>query len=517
MAKPTLWTGGRLVRIAVLAVSGILQATAAMIAASAGSTLLIGGASDDRRGVLVATVMIAAAGLFALRVLQRRLAERVALGYVAELRSGLISHVLRLPAASKTTGSGLVMTRVVNDLTAIKNWIAAGLATALTSVFVCLGVLGFLWLRNPNLAILLAPAVGLWLVIAAATLRPLNRHIRESRRQRGRIATRAARVLSARLSLLLHGRHGQIVRRFDRLSSRLNGSLVARATFSGVIRGAGDLLFPAVALTAAVIAVAAPIDLGASELALVVFGAGILAAQLTTTGTAAEYWLAHRVAMTRLDRVFAQPAIDHRPERAGRRGARPEPNIVVRDTRTDLAFEASAGEVIALTELRADRVRDLFQRLCRIAPPAGLEISLGGKPMAAYTPAEWWRHVALVSDTLPLTHTDPVRAALAGARASEPSNASDVLVKFGIAIGDGEPQGRTFTTRKTAALRAARAVLRHADLVLVDDPVVAGDEEILTTLLDCLAESKTIVVIGQRTDSARHRIRTVAAVEAEPA
>ena len=97
MSIPALWTWRRILQLAGLAAIGLLQAAAALAAAILGSRLLTMDGDQEYQNYLPAGVALATILLIVSRVLQRRYAEKFALGYVAELRTAFMSHVLRMP------------------------------------------------------------------------------------------------------------------------------------------------------------------------------------------------------------------------------------------------------------------------------------------------------------------------------------------------------------------------------------------------------------------------------------
>ena len=190
------------------------------LVAVAGSRLVM--QPENFAEILVAAVLAGAAGIIALRIVQRRLSEGFALDYVKDLRVALISHVIRMRIDTKPMRFGLIMTRLVNDMSAIKLWLASGLVSIIVAGSVLLTIAAYLAVSKPGVLLALVPAIGFWLVCILICIRPLNGRIRESRRLRGKLAAKSGGLVSGRLSLLLFGRHGPATRSVERHSMRLN-------------------------------------------------------------------------------------------------------------------------------------------------------------------------------------------------------------------------------------------------------------------------------------------------------
>lgn len=519
MSIPVLWTGRRLLQLAGLASIGAVQAASALAVAFAGSRLLTGADRPDLRPALLAVVVGGTTLLILARVLQRRYAEAFALGYVTELRTALISHVVRIPADTRRLRSGLVMTRVVNDLSAIKLWLASGLVAIAVAGAMLATIIALLSRFEPALAVLFALAFCLWAVPTLLCLRPLNKRIRESRRRRGRIAARAGSILNARLTLLGFGRHGPVVRGMERRSVRLNKALVGRATFSGLMRSSGDLIFPAVVLFASGFVFSAPgWSMDAVSLGVLAMTTGLLSAHLSSVALGMEYRLAHRVAMERLKTVLALPAIEL-DRGGGLEETQDAPclridNMPVGPLERPVSLSAAPGERVALTGLSDAETADLVLKVSRVKSKGGGGLFLFGKESASIRPRKWLRRIAPISPGFPLVKGSVATNAALGAPSDiDKEEVQRVLSAFGIteheAMLEVREDGRLLDV-PAHAVRAARAVLRRSALVLIADPDLTGDTEMFKSLLLELARRDvTVVVAGHPPRDLTERFRSV--------
>lgn len=504
MTLPALWTPRRLLALAGLAALGVLQAVAALGMAIAGSRLL----TDPSASVAVSFgVGGGAVGLVLLRVLQRRFAEAFALGYVAELRAAFMSHVIRQPVDSAGLRFGLIMTRVVNDLTAIKLWLASGLVAGLVAVAVLMTIAVYFWATDPALAFALLPALVLWCVCVGACVRPLNSRIRESRRQRGRIAAFAGGLLSARLTLLINGRHGASMRSLSRRVTRMNTALIGRATYSGVLRSAGDLIFPAVALGLGLGLLGferGSID--AERLGVLVIATGVIATHASAMALAVEYRLAHAIAMIRLTAVMRRPALALEKGQARLKRKAGGRRLAVNDVRLSkenetISFVAEPGDEVALVSASKQRLTELARTIVRLTELHDGRLSIDGIASADVSRRDWWRAVTLVSPELrapPATLGDNI--GLGAPSHLGVNERCRVAARFNLPPDllldrireDAPPQGK-----RAIAIRAARAVLRQASIVLVDDPELIEAQDLFTVFRDELESAGVTLLVTQ--------------------
>ncbi len=497
---PRLWTSRRCLGLAGLLAIGLLQAMAGIAAAIAAVRLLTG--NDTSPGWLTAAVLGSATTIVVLRVLQRRWAEQFALRYVKELRLALLSHVLRMPADGDTMRFGLVMTRVVNDFSAVRLWLANGLISILVAGVIVGTVLVYLAATGTGAMAALAPALILWLALLLAFCAPLNRHVVESRRLRGRIAATAGSVLKGRMTYLAFGRHGALMRKFGRQTDRMNSALIARASFSGLLRALSDLVLPVTAVSLALAAV------GASDpemLGVLILVTGIVVTQLNAVAMAVEYRLAHRIAVTRLEAIFRRPTLmltdsTARLKRTGRGRDLEIDGLAVPGSDAMLSFGVKAGEQVAVTGMSNEETQAVFLRIAGLSARGGGVVRLDGEPATDFSRRDWLRCVCLVSPLLPPV----VGTLMKGVSLGNPSRLPDaererICGRFGLTpeVLQTRLRDETGTAHGTAAaIRAARCLLRGASVVLVDDPDLQRDTAQLTCFLEELALQGTTVILS---------------------
>jgi ABC-type multidrug transport system fused ATPase/permease subunit len=534
MSPPQLMTRRRCVKLGLLVLNGVLQAVAALAIAAVGSRFLA--AYTESSGAVDATTRLAAdpdtfwtmtgglilssAGLVVLRVLQRRAAEAFALDYVRALRSVLFAHVLALPKSNPKLRYGLVMTRLLNDLSAVKLWLAYGLASLLVSIAVILPVVAFLALEYPAIAAGLIPGITLWALIVMVSVSPLRQAIQESRRRRGKLASFAGSALTSRLALQHLGRSGATIRTIERLSDRLNAALVRRATLAGLLRSAGELLYPAMILCLAVLigsGSAAAMDAPLLGFSLVL--TGLVAVQLNSAALAADYRLGHREAMRRIEAILSEPTVDYGEKKTEGSGASarrgegqrlqvehvlPVDSAGEKGARQSFTIDVAPGEIVWLDAQNAARRSRLFEMIAGLEPLETGDIRIEDISIRDADLRQWRRAVTLISPAIPLVRGSLDDNLLLGA----PSSTTESLLmetKTLFELG-AEYNGTLVDIRDDtridpivlARIRAARGLLRSASIVLVDDPLVQDTAEILEPLIATLAMRGTTVLINTR-------------------
>ncbi|MEL6219532.1 MAG: hypothetical protein AAFR79_13870 [Pseudomonadota bacterium] len=248
---------------------------------------------------LAAGLGVLATGLVALRVQELRDAERLGLDYVSEVRMRLFDGLVE----GRGTAHGIAMSRLMNDLSALRHWVGLGLARSFSAALAFCGCAGAAALMSEaHLAIILGPAV-LVLCAGCATLIPLAARVREVRRRRGKLARLLGESLLSLPDLQRQDAARSVRRRVARWSAKLNDALFDRIRIASVLRVLPDAMLP----MAMIGAVAWGDGLGGGKLGVILL-AGLAAGPLAQGLRAAEYRIAFSVARERLSPGLASKA-----------------------------------------------------------------------------------------------------------------------------------------------------------------------------------------------------------------
>lgn len=303
---PSLWNGIRRRYLVLLTVAGLAQAVLAGVAAHSLARALHRGTSTT---VLVLSCFLGLAAVLVglLRVAERVLAEKLSQDYVHELRMALLRRII---ADGSVRSLGVAVTRTSNDLTAVKNWVALGVASLAVGVPLLIGTAGALAFLSPVLAIGLLVPVALFIAAMAALTGPTFERSRRVRTVRGRLSGHIGDATLGIHAIRSAGGAERELGRLDRLSRELVAAQVERARYAGLMRGsaaAGTGLATAGVVMASVWASTPPSTVAAA-LSLV----GFAATPVNELGRVAEYRQAHRAAR----RVIAPAALAAHPAHA---------------------------------------------------------------------------------------------------------------------------------------------------------------------------------------------------------
>ncbi|MEL6768886.1 MAG: hypothetical protein AAFP17_17025 [Pseudomonadota bacterium] len=283
---PRILAGQRRGLFARLLANGACQAGGALAL-----PLLLSG-SGGLGAIELAGGLALLAGLqIALRVQELRDAERLGLDYVAEVRLRLFDGLVE----GRGTAHGVAMSRLMNDLSALRQWVGLGLARSVSGVLAFAGCAGAAALMSPaHLGVILLPAVFV-LGAGAVVLLTLAAKVREVRRRRGKLARLLGENLLSLPDLGQPREARAARRRVARASGRLNDALSARIRAASVLRVLPDAVLP----LSLIGAVAWGLGAGGGQLGVVLL-AGLAAGPLTQLLRAAEYRIAYTVARERL-------------------------------------------------------------------------------------------------------------------------------------------------------------------------------------------------------------------------
>lgn len=299
LGLPKLLSGVRRRYFVSLLLVGLGQAGAAGVTVALVSRGL---EASTTRAKVVAVLLLAMAAVTIgwLRSRERLLAERLGQDYVHEIRLLLVRRALD----GRSAGSlGVTLTRASNDLNAVRNWVALGIAPTAVAVPLLLGCTVVLGVLHPALAIaVLAPLAVLGLVLLV-TRRQAYEESRRVRRERGRLAGHLADTLTATTAIRSAGGGYRELRRVNQRSAEVVQAAVDKARVVGRIRGAAASA--AGIATAAVIAASMLAELNGSALAAGLTVVGLLAAPVQDLGRVAEYRQSYRAARRALAPALA--------------------------------------------------------------------------------------------------------------------------------------------------------------------------------------------------------------------
>lgn len=292
---PAILSGPRRSIFARLLANGVLQAALAFAV-----PLCLVPADPGALAPAWAAVLLGAVGLVlvGLRMAELGDAERLGQSFVAQSRMAVFDGLI---AGTTRSSHGVAMTRLMNDLTALRNWVGLGLVRGMVAALSLAGALAAAVLLAGPMALAVAgPTLGV-LALAALVYRSLADRVGRVRRVRGRLADRLSRALLRRERELARDGGLRARARVQRASDDLGVALGRRMQVIALLRAAPESVVPLAVAIALVMGAETP---DATQVGIVLL-AGLAAGPLRVLARAVEYRVAFVVARDRL-----APALD---------------------------------------------------------------------------------------------------------------------------------------------------------------------------------------------------------------
>lgn len=485
----------------------------------------------------LAIIAVAGSAIALLRWWEHVEAERLGQNYAAALRTVLFAHVAHLPAGPLAQRrSGGLSLRFVGDLTAVRAWVAQGVARGIAAAVVIpvLAVVLFHLDHRLALGVVIPLGVGLLLMLALGPL--LLRAHRRLRRRRARLAV----DMTERLPMAPHLRHlGRLDLEQARLGRRSDDMIAAslhRQRRSALLKSLPDACAGVAA--AAVLGLALinglPGALAAGSLA----ATGMMIAQMRELAGVWDRYCAWQAAKARCAALLALPTVCAPEVCAPERAAVPASPAPLAESTTHRTRATSSGAVAPQAlAVRFDAVRHgaLGPLSFEVSPGAKIGITGGngsGKStllrLAAGLDVPDHGHVVTDAPALSQGETPPGEAPQQPARvmlldASSPLLAGSlrkaltlgvrprpgdaairrlarrfgltpVMARLGGLDGRIAEGGRNLSAGECRRILVARAALADPDLLLLDETDDAMDEAGRRMIRRWLRDSRATVL-----------------------
>lgn len=495
---PRLLTGGRRGLFALLVCAGFGQAALAGTTAISMPRLLQ--AAPGERWFWLAIMLATAGCVGGVRVAEWVLAEKLGQDYVHELRIGLLTAAL---AEGRRPSLGTTIARATNDLSAVRNWIAWGIAPMAGGLPLIAGVLVVLAALHPALAAaVVTPILALGAVLGLLA-RMAYARARTVRRARGRLAAQVSDAVAAESAIRAGGGVHRELKRIDQLSGRVRATAVRRARVAGYLRGSA--VSTAALATLGVVVVGTGFGIPHALIATAITVVGVLVAPVHDLGRVVEYRQSYLAARRVLAPALARDLPEPRAVPAGE--VRAPAEVHVHELWVDGAVPGLAAAPGARVVLRGspERISAVLGLLAGIGTTARGWVRVSGHYLDDLPAVQRRRHVGYAARGLALERGTIARAV----RYRRPEQEGAVMPDLD-AVGIGErvralPDGERTKLRRggeplsipeRARLQLARA--RHGTpplLVLdhIDDELGAGGTDLLRTLL---ADYPGVVVLA---------------------
>ena len=467
---------------------------------------------------IVALTVLAGALGFADELLAAWVGERFVLG----VRARLYEHLQQgSPDALDRRRLGDVLARLTSDVQAIESFLLGGLAEALGAVFRILLFGGALFLLSWDLALVSLLVVPLFWLSAQRFSRLVRHASREKRRRSGSLGAVAEEGLSNLGIVQALGREQTELERFRRENEGIVSAELAATRLRGVFAPVTDLL----ELTGAMLVLAwgtwalseGRITLGGllAFLAYLAFlyrpvrDLGQLSSTVFSAAAAAE-----RV----VELLDEEPAVTQRP---GARRLAPARGLVELDAVTfhyagrprpaldRVSLRVEPGETLALVGRSGAGKSTVAKLLLRFHDPDGGALRLDGHDLRELELGSLRENIAwLPQETLlfDASMTQNVAYGRAGATAEEVIAAARAagLDRVAETMPEGldtriGQKGRKLSGGQRQRIGIARAILRDAPVLVLDEPTTALDGESVQELLETLrrlADGRTTIIVS---------------------
>jgi ATP-binding cassette, subfamily C, bacterial CydD len=454
---------------------------------------------------------------------------------MAELRSRLMRHLLtERPGALQDERSGELAAAAVQGVDALEAYFARYLPQAVLAVCAPLMILAWVLPRDWQAAAILAVTAPLIVVFMVLIGRLTERTTRRRWRRLARLSAHFLDLVGGLQTLRAHGRAAAQAR-----SIEASGESYRHETMKTLRIGfLSALVLELLAmLGVALVAVTVGVQLASGDLGLT--------AGLTVLILAPELYMPLRrlgaqfhasadgiAGAERIFELLDRPAVVAMPSLA--RPA-PDPSLAplrltgVRfshpgreETLHGIELELAPGETVALTGPSGGGKSTLISLLLRLAEPQAGRIECGGVDLREVDLDQWRRRISWVPQRPTIfsgTIAENVRLpepAAGEERVLEAVERAGLLelvrsLPEGLAtrVGDG---GRHLSAGQAQRLALARAFLRDAPLLLLDEPTANLDletERAVAAAVERLAAGRTALIVAHRPELARCADRVV--------
>ena len=506
----------------------------------------VGIASGDRSYIWKMTGVLAAFAVVGLAcaLTAQYFAARAAVGFSTALRSALFRHIQGLSyRETDRAGTSTLITRMTSDVNQVQSGINLTLRLLLRSPIIVAGAVILAFTVDVRGALVFAVAVPLLAIVVFAILLagfPLYRRV-----QRGldRVTGLTRENLTGVRVIRAFRREDEEVERFGKANREHRRVQTLVGNLSALMNPL-TLLIVDGGLIALLLVGAIRVDSGAMTTGAVVALTNYMAQILTELVKFANTVITVNKALACADRISAVLDTPVGMEKA--EGDLPAPadvaDLAVAFRGVSLTYAGNAapslcgvdlsvgrGEVVGVIGSTGSGKTSLVNLIPRFYDATEGAVYVDGRDVRAWDPEELRQQIAVTPQNAVLFR-GTVRSNLLWGNenatdeelwaALEAAQAKDFIErKEGGLDAPVAQNGRNFSGGQRQRLTVARALVRHAPILILDDSASALDyatEAALRSALRDLPEKPTVFIISQRTASIRHADRILVLEEGSP-
>lgn len=453
--------------------------------------------------VELAAVMVAALGIYALKIIEAGDAEQLGQRYVTSVRLRILKRLVRFSGKQGNPQGryGLTMTRLTSDLNSLRNWVAFGVARGSVALTSLIGLTVIVATLSKAIAAVFLLWIAMVLGISFFLTRALRQHVQISRRQRGRLANVVGDlVLSARESRLL-GRSARDMQRVQKQSTRVRHAMSKRTLYSQALR-----MLPTTSLPMSWVGILFFVpDVSTESFVTSLLMFSLAANSLAQLARAIDYRINFIEGRLRIREVLAVKRIRESTqaiELAAHKSIGFDVKLIPSETGTELGFHVEAGSKVCLGQFAAQAVR-IFTALTRVEARKDTAVELNGSRIENYTlhslhsGVQWvnpefrfregdvWNNLAYVTDDVEAIE---IALLLCGLHASDE-------------LPDGPATQNIYSLPQSiqARIRLARAVVLRPGLLLISEKILWQQPTLLRYLIGTIEWLGCTVVLAENT------------------
>jgi ATP-binding cassette subfamily B protein len=478
----------------------------------------------------LAIVLIAVVG-GVLSYLQASLTSRIGNQMVYHLRRELFGHVQRLSLAFHTRArSGELLTRIAGDISAVREIFTESVLTVLPHLLFFGGTLAIMFALNVRLSLIVVITFPILLANLWYLYRRAKSSAKRQRKKEEKLATRLSEVLATVSLVQAFGRETYEQERFDTegieyLDESMRNARIEAAATRGVE------IISAMGTSAVVLFGSLQVLAGHMTLGGILIFAAYSRSLYRPIRNLSKFSTRLSKAMVSAQRITevleVEPDIKDRPnaiEASNVKGAIVFDNVSFdygdgRGVLESVSFAVSPGQRVALVGASGAGKSTLVSLLLRLYEPQAGSILIDGVDIKDYQRDSLRRKIGIVlQDSIILGATigeniaygklDATVEEIVGA--AKASNAHDFIqaLENGYDTIVGE-RGATLSGGEQRRIAIARAIIRHAPILILDEPMTGLDSESEAKVGEALRR----LVAGKTCISITHDLR--AAVDAD--
>ena len=470
--------------------------------------------------------LLAAVGLSA-SVAAQFFSARAAVGFSTKLRHALMEHLQSLSYADlDTQGVSTLITRMTSDVNQVQSGVNMGLRLLLRSPFVVFGAMVMAFTIDARCALIFVGVIAVLLVIVFAIILTTIPMYRGVQQQLDSVTLAARENLTGVRVLRAFGKEEAEKERFDVRSRRLEAMQLAAGRISASLNPVTSVVIN-LAILLLLRSGAVRVNTGTLTQGQVVALYNYMGQILVELIKMANLIILLTKAAACGDRIAAVLAVHSRQQDGQERpeahkGSVEFRNVSMRypeagaDALEGISFTAAPGETIGIIGGTGSGKSTLVNLIPRFYDASAGEVLVDGLNVQRFAMADLRRRIGIVPQHA-LLFSGTIRSNLlwgndgaddeALMRAICSAQAEDVI--RGKAKGLDEPVeqgGRNFSGGQRQRLTIARALVRHPEILILDDSASALDfatDAALRRAIRALPDAPTTFIVSQRTASVR--------------